>query len=154
MAEELEFILSQYPRHQRDKLLPILNEVQQAFGYISEASIAAIGQYLGLPTSKIYGVATFYDNFRFSSKGKFHLRLCRGTSCHIAVKTKLQETIEKTLAVRPGELSRDGLFSLELAPCMGACGLGPVLSVNEEYYTQLTIESFLKLADNLKSFSN
>lgn len=153
MAIELESILTQYPRHQRDKLLPILHEVQQAYGYLSEESISGIGRYLGLPTSKIYGVATFYDHFRFSSKGKFHLQLCSGTSCHISEKGKLLETIEKSLLVKPGEVSRDNTFSLELAPCMGACGLGPVLAVNDEYHTQLTVDSFLKLAESLKSSS-
>lgn len=152
MTVELESILTQYPRHQRDKLLPILHEVQQAYGYLSEESVALIGQYLGLPTSKIYGVATFYDHFRFSSKGKIHLRLCRGTSCHLSDRGKLLETIENTLLVKPGEVSRDGAFSLELAPCMGACGLGPVLAVDDEFYTQVTIESFEKLAESLKSF--
>jgi NADH-quinone oxidoreductase subunit E len=153
MSPELETILHQYPRHQRDKLLPILDAVQEKYGYISEESLAAIGQYLNLPNSKIYGVATFYDHYRFVARGRFHLRLCYGTSCHLTEHGKILDTIYKSLQIRPGGLSRDGAFSLELAPCMGACGLGPVLAVNEDFHTGMTPESFLRLAESLKTFS-
>jgi len=153
MSPELEAILKQYPRHQRDKPPPLLVVFQATFCYIPQESFAALGSYLSLPNSKVYGVATFYDHYRFTARGKFHLRLCYGTSCHLTEHGKILETIHKALQLRPGEVSRDGAFSLELAPCMGACGMGPVLAVNDDYHTSMNPEAFLRLAESLKTFS-
>ncbi|MBN2193050.1 MAG: NADH-quinone oxidoreductase subunit NuoE [Polyangiaceae bacterium] len=140
MSEEvrLEPILAEFPDAARDALIPILQRVQEAEGYLSEVAIARIGRHLNLPASKVFGVATFYNQFRFLPKGKYHVMICRGTACHVKGSVKLLDVLTRTLKVRPGQTSRDGLFSLEVVACMGACGLAPAMSVNGEVYAKMT----------------
>jgi NADH-quinone oxidoreductase E subunit len=137
MDEPTSAILLKYPRGQRDCLIPILQSIQEQYGFLSETSIIEVGRYLGIPSSKIYGLATFYNQFRFESRGKFHIRFCHGTSCHIDRATEIMKELEKRLRIAPGQTTRDGMFSLELVACMGACHLAPLIQVNEIYHTNL-----------------
>jgi NADH-quinone oxidoreductase subunit E len=130
---DLETILQKYP-NQRHALIPILQEVQENRGYLPPDSVVRIGQYLGLPASKIYGVATFYNQFRFKAPGKFHIQCCRGTACHVIGSAAVLEALEQALAVKAGDTTRDGLFSLEVVACIGACGLAPVISIKGVFY--------------------
>lgn len=107
--------------------------------------------HLMLTASKIYGVATFYDHFRFSPKGEYHITVCKGTSCHLNEGDNLAEEIEKKLKIRAGQVSKDGMFSLESTSCMGACGTGPVISVNGVYHTKMSPSAVNALIDNLKN---
>lgn len=118
---------------QRDKLLPLLQEIQTELGYISEEAISKISGLTGLPTSKVYGVATFYDQFRFSPPGRCHIKVCNGTSCHINHSALIIKELEKILKIKPGQTSRDGAFSFETVNCMGACGLSPVININGNF---------------------
>jgi len=136
----VENILKKYPNARRDSLIPILQEVQDELGYISRESVVEIGRHLNLPTSKIYGVTTFYNQFRFQPRGKYHIMVCRGTACHVKGSADVLNAIKKLLKIEPGQTSRDGLFSLEVVACIGACGLAPVISVNGEFYSGLTSE--------------
>ncbi|MGD0090478.1 MAG: NADH-quinone oxidoreductase subunit NuoE [Planctomycetota bacterium] len=135
-ATEIEPILKQHPA-QREELIPLLQEVQEAQGYLSRDAVVRIGQHLGLPASKIYGVATFYNQFRFQPKGKYHFMVCRGTACHVKGSLKGLEMVMKLLKLKPGQTSRDKLYSLEVVACMGGCGLSPVVNVNGEFYAQV-----------------
>ena len=92
-ASDVREILDQHPHARRDSLIPILQEVQEARGYLSREAIVAIGEHLGLPASKIYGVATFYNQFRFQPQGKYHIQVCRGTACHVKGSAKVLETV-------------------------------------------------------------
>jgi NADH:ubiquinone oxidoreductase subunit E len=83
MDDQTSVILARYPRGHRDCLIPILQDIQEEYGYLSESSVIEVGRYLGLPSSKIFGLATFYNQFRFEPRGRFHIRLCHGTSCHV-----------------------------------------------------------------------
>jgi NADH-quinone oxidoreductase subunit E len=141
MSETLESILEKYPDAERDALIPILQEVQEAEGYLSRESIIKIGRHLKLPASKVHGVATFYNQFRFERQGRFHIQLCRGTACHVKGSAAVLETVKRTLGINPGATSRDGNFSLEIVACMGACGLAPVISINGEFFAGMTPES-------------
>ncbi|MDD5765060.1 MAG: NADH-quinone oxidoreductase subunit NuoE [Candidatus Marinimicrobia bacterium] len=134
MSTVVETILSNHPQAKRDSLIPILQEVQEMEGFISREAIASIGKHLNLPTSKIYGVATFYNQFRFQNVGKYHVMVCRGTACHVKGSAKVLEAVKRELKIEPGTTSRDGLFSLEIVACMGACGLAPVISINGEFH--------------------
>ena len=147
----IETILEKYPFVQRDNLIPILQDIQQAFGYLSEKSIVKVGKYLCMPTSKIYGLATFYNQFRFEAKAKYHIRICNGTSCHVNSNVMIIKELEKNLGVENGGITKDGLFSIEETTCMGACGSGPVLAVNEKYYTKMNVE---KLAEIIEFYKN
>ena len=103
--------------------------------------IIKIGRHLKLPTSKVHGVATFYNQFRFERQGRFHVQLCRGTACHVKGSAAVLEAVKRTLGINPGATSRDGKFSLEIVACMGACGLAPVISINGEFFAGMTPES-------------
>ena len=151
----IEHILSKFPGARRDDLIPILQEVQDACGYLSRDTVVTIGNHLRLPASKIYGVATFYNQFRFQSRGLYIIQICRGTACHVKGSVKVLEALERELDVGPGETTRDGLFSLEVVACIGACGLAPVISINGEFFAGVTpekvkkiIESYRRKADN------
>ncbi len=138
IAPDLDPIVSKYPVGRRDGLIPLLQDVQEACGYLSRESVIRIGQHLKLPASKVYGVATFYNQFRFQPLGRYHIQVCRGTACHVKKSTQTLEALQRTLGVKPGQTTRDGLFSLEVVACLGACGLAPVVAVNGEFHAGAT----------------
>lgn len=146
----LEAILARHVDAGRDALIPILQEVQEAQGYLSREAIAEIGEYLGLPASKIYGVATFYNQFRFQPLGKHHIQVCRGTACHVKGSAAVLDALRQELKVEPGQTSRDGLFSLEVVACIGACGLAPVISIDGEFYANLTPQKTRKIVEDYR----
>lgn len=148
--EKITKILEKYPFVQRENLIPILQDIQDEIGYLTEDAVKEVGVYLDLPASKIYSLATFYSKFRFQPKGKYHLVICRGTSCHIQGASYLIQKISENLGIRAGETSRDGMFSLEVVPCMSACGHGPVLAVNGSYYTAVDEDKLHEIIDFYK----
>lgn len=135
----IEEILEQFPQIKRNALIPLLQAIQDEFGFISEEAIARIGGHLSLPTSKVYGLATFFNQFSFSPRGFYHVVLCNGTSCHMSGAGELLSEITKLLEIRDGETTRDGLFSLEVQSCIGACGQSPVMAVNGTYYSGISV---------------
>jgi len=147
---DIEPILMKHKGAQRDSLIPVLQEVQEACGYVSREAILSIGRHLGLPASKVYGVATFYNQFRFLPKGKYHVMLCRGTACHVKGSQKLLDTAVKLLKLKPGQTARDKMFSLEVVACMGACGLGPVVNVNGEFHAKVTPRKLAVIVDDCR----
>ena len=149
MSVKIANIIDKYPNLTRDTLIPILQEIQDAFGFISKEAIQILSNRYQLPTSKIFGLATFYNQFRFHQKGKYHIQVCNGSSCHLKSSTKLIKELEKELNISDGETTRDGKFSIEILPCIGACGQSPVISINSEYYTGLTLS---RLREILKTF--
>ncbi|MCD6440336.1 MAG: NADH-quinone oxidoreductase subunit NuoE [Candidatus Marinimicrobia bacterium] len=134
MSDAVKRILENYPNAHRDSLIPILQEVQEEQGYLSRDVIVTIGEYLNLPASKIYGVATFYNQFRFKPIGTYHIQVCRGTACHVKGSARVLDAIKRELKIEPNETTRDGMFSLEVVACIGACGLAPVISINGEFF--------------------
>jgi len=146
----LEEILGHYDHASRDALIPLLQEVQEAQDYLSPEAILRIGQHLKLPASKVYGVATFYNQFRFQPKGRYHFMVCRGTACHVKGSQKSLEMVTKTLKIQPGQTTRDGLFSLEVVACMGACGLAPVVNLNGEFYARVTPRRLARLVEECR----
>lgn len=121
----------------RSALIPILQDVQEEEGYLSSQIVVELAEILSLPASKIYGVATFYNQFRFQAPGKYQIQVCRGTACHVKGSATVLETLVRELDIHPGETTKDGLFSLEVVACIGACGLAPVICVNGEYHAQV-----------------
>jgi NADH-quinone oxidoreductase subunit E len=150
MAEQMERILEKYPSARRQDLIPILQEVQEALGYLSKDAVMAVGRHLQLPAAKIFGVATFYNQFRFHPQGKYHFTVCRGTACHVKGSGKALEMLMKALKLEPGKTSRDRLFSLEVVACMGACGLAPVVNINGEFHAKMTPAKLAKLLDEIR----
>lgn len=137
-STDLRSITQNYPDAGRESLIAMLQDVQERDGYISQETAAQIGQHLGLATSKVFGVATFYNQFRFTAPGKHHIQVCRGTACHVNNSVEILAAIERELQVESGQTTRDGLFSLEVVACIGACGQAPVISVDGEFHAKLT----------------
>jgi len=149
MSEKIREMISEFEGEGRDKLIPVLQKVQNELGYISKEAVVEIGSLLNLPSSKIYGVATFYNQFRFEPKGKYHIMVCRGTACHVKGSADTLESIERELGVKSGKTTRDGLFSIEVVACLGACGLAPLICVNDEFYGSITRD---KVSEIIKSY--
>ncbi|MEN6493041.1 MAG: NADH-quinone oxidoreductase subunit NuoE [Thermoguttaceae bacterium] len=147
IAPDVDAILQQHPNAKRDALIPILQEVQDRLGYLSREAVAQISQHLRLPASKIYGVATFYNQFRFQPQGRFHVQVCRGTACHVKGSAGILDAIKRELKIEPGQTARDGMFSLEVVACIGACGLAPVICVNGEFHASMTTKKVSKILD-------
>ena len=149
IVEGVREILKGYPNAKRDSLIPILQEIQGKQGYLSREAVVTVGEYLHLPASKIYGVATFYNQFRFSAQGKYHIQICRGTACHVKGSAAILDALVRELKIQPGETSRDGLFSLEIVACIGACGLAPVMNIDGNFHAKLTTQ---KIPEIIKSY--
>lgn len=145
MKHKVETILKRHLNEKRDSLIPILQEIQDEVGYLSEEAVVEVGRYLKLPTSKIFGVATFYNQFRFEPLGKYHIQVCRGTACHVLGSATVLEQLEKTLKIKSGETTKDGMFSIEVVACIGACGLAPVIAINGEFHAKVTTESIKEI---------
>ena len=131
-------ILKNHEGAGRDSLIPILQEIQEKIGFLSREAVVVVGKKLKLPTSKIFGVATFYNQFRFTPQGKFHIQVCRGTACHVKGSLAVLDALKRELKVEAGETTRDGLFSLEVVACIGACGLAPVINVDGNFHADLS----------------
>jgi NADH-quinone oxidoreductase subunit E len=134
----------------RDSLIPILQAVQESEGYVCGESIAAISDYLDLPESKIFGVATFYNQFRLSAPGRYQVQICRGTACHVKGSLNLLEVLQQELGIQAGETTRDGLFSLETVACLGACSIAPVMRVNGEFHGRLDKKAVVRALDEIR----
>jgi NADH-quinone oxidoreductase E subunit len=147
---EIKAILEKFPNAKRESLIAILQEVQDAEGYLSHDSICQIGEHLKLPSAKVFGVATFYNQFRFIKPGVFKIQVCRGTACHVKGSLKVLEAVKNELKVEPGQTTKDGLFSLEVVACIGACGLAPVMAVNGEFHASMTPESVKKILNSYR----
>jgi iron-hydrogenase subunit gamma len=150
ITPDLDPIVSKYPAGRRDALIPLLQEVQAAHGYLSRDAVLRVGRHLRLPASKVYGVATFYNQFRFQPLGRYHVQVCRGTACHVKSSLQTLAAIQRTLQIAPGQTTRDGVFSLEVVACLGACGLAPLMAVNGEFHAGATSERATKVLKALR----
>lgn len=129
----------------KDELIPILQQVQAEFGFLSEQSMREVARFAGVPQSRVYAVATFYAQFRFSPIGKTHVMVCRGTACHVRGATRILEEVEKHLGIKEGETSQDLEYSLETVACIGACGLSPCIMTNKKVEAKLTPKKVAEL---------
>lgn len=144
-----EKICAKYPR--RDAaLIPLLQEIQKEAGYVPEEGMDALALFLGLPYSRVKGVATFYSMFNLAPVGKYHLQVCRNISCHMAGAPGLLARLSARLGIAEGETTKDGLFTLSAVECLGACGAAPVMQVNEKYFEKLDEAKLDALLDELR----
>jgi len=146
----IDEILGRYKPARREDLIPILQEIQEKEGFLSEQAIIKVGTHMKLSTTKIYGLATFYDQFRFKPKGLVHLVVCNGTSCYLNGSGAVINKIREEIGIEPGETTRDGKFSYEVVTCMGGCNNGPLIMVNGGYTTGVKPEQIPSLLDILK----
>jgi NADH:ubiquinone oxidoreductase subunit E len=145
---ELRELLETYEQR-RDSLIPLLQGVQGKFGYISEDSVEEIAKYLDISHSYIFGVATFYTQFRFTRPGEHLVRVCLGTACHVKGGSQIMDEISRYLGIGPGGTTSDYKFSLERVACFGSCALSPVVVVDDKVYGRMTPKKVKKI---LKEF--
>ena len=137
IKEQLDDILSQYDGEGGD-LIPILQEAQERFGYLPGEVMQWIAKFLRLPESNVFGVATFYAQFKFTPTGKRIVKVCRGTACHVRRGARILSEVEKQLGIKPGETTDDLEYSLETVACIGACALAPTMVIGKETHGQMT----------------
>jgi NADH:ubiquinone oxidoreductase subunit E len=125
-------------RGEEGALIPILQETQEIYGYLSEELLAAIGKRLHIPLSRIYGVVSFYAQFYTTPRGRHIIKSCQGTACHVRGAKGVLESLTRELRVEPGGTTHDLNFSLETVACVGTCFLGPVIMIDKDYYGKLT----------------
>ena len=142
----MQEILNTY-KQEKDNLIQILNEVQEYYGYVPEKAQIAISEYLSIPMAEIYGVITFYSRFTLKPKGKYHIAVCLGTACFVKGSEKILDRAKERLGIDVGETTKDGKFSLEATRCVGACGLAPVFTVNDEVYGKATVKTMDEILD-------
>ncbi len=128
-------------------LIPILQKTQAAFGYLSEESMATIAEALNISSSDVYGVATFFAQFRFTPVGKYVIRVCHGTACHVGGVKILDAMLNSKIGIKNGETTKDGLFTIQEVACLGCCSLAPVVMINDTTYGKLTNEKLGKIID-------
>ena len=125
-------------RSERGCLMPILHEAQEIYGYLPAEVQTLIAEELNIPLSEVYGVATFYSQFSLQPKGKHRISVCLGTACYVKGSDKILAAVEKELRISCGECTPDGRFSIDSCRCVGACGLAPVMMVDDDVYGRLT----------------
>jgi NADH:ubiquinone oxidoreductase subunit E len=150
MAADLNTIIKKYRQGKREDLIPLLQELQVENGYLSEEAIVKVGSHLGLSTTKIFGLATFYDQFRFIPTGRIQIKVCHGTSCFMNGSQPVLDKFKEELKIATGQTTRNGNFSLDIVTCMGGCYHGPVIMVNGEYQIHVRPEQVPDLIKKLK----
>lgn len=131
-------------------LIPLLQSAQDAYGYVPESAMEAIAGLTGIPVSEIYGVVTFYTQFRLTPRGRYVIKICNGTACHVNGSSMLESTIEDALGIRRGETDKDLIFTLESVNCVGCCSLAPVVMVNDDTHGSLTPRKLTSLLKKLR----
>ena len=148
MDEQIEMIVREHGPHTKN-LIPILQDVQEAFGYLPEGAISAVARLLRISEDTIYGVATFYSQFRFHRPGDHIIKVCLGTACFVKGAENLLEIVQSRLGIEPGQTTPDGRISLERVACLGCCALAPVVVVDDEVHGKLSPLKMDRLIDDL-----
>jgi NADH:ubiquinone oxidoreductase subunit E len=150
MSKDIDLIIKNYKPGRREELIPLLQEIQDENGHLSEEAIIRVGSFVGLSTTKIYGLATFYDQFKFIPSGKVRIKICNGTSCFLNGSQAVLNKFREETGLAAGQTSRDGILSYEIVTCMGGCNNGPVISINGEYTPAIKPEQLPDLIKKLK----
>ena len=138
-------IFENYTPKDRGNLISILQDIQDHYGYLSEESLQDTADFLGMHLSGVYGVATFYNQFRLKPLGRNVIRVCRGTACHVKNSENILAALENELRICAGDTTRDNVFTLETVACIGACSIAPVISINDEYYGRIAIKEIPRI---------
>ncbi len=147
---EMDAILTKYG-HKANNIIPILQDTQAKYRYLPREAFSYLSEKLGISTAKIYSVATFYENFSLEPKGKYVIKVCDGTACHVRKSIPILERLRKELALSETKVTTDDLlFTVETVSCLGACGLAPVLTVNDKVYPAMTPDKTSELLAKLK----
>ncbi len=145
----LSTLIEKY-KHKKGNIIPLLQGTQDLYGFIPEDAFRLISAETGISTSDMYGVATFYSQFRLSPVGKHIIKICHGTACHVQDASTISESLEEALGIKDGETTADNLFTLESVACLGCCSLAPVMMIGGETYGKLTSKSAVKVIKEIK----
>ncbi len=143
-------IVARY-RGRRDALIAVLQDLQDAFGYLPERPLRYAARDLGIPLSRIYGVATFYNQFRFAAPGEHTIQVCRGTACHVSHSPAILAAVKAHFDVAEDQTTADGTFTLHTVACMGCCSLAPAMMVDKTVYGRMTPEGAVELLERIKA---
>lgn len=146
--EQLMAVIAEH-KEQKGAVIPVLHKAQEIYGYLPIEVQTMISEGLDVPLAEIYGIVTFYTQFSLNPKGKYHIGVCLGTACYVKGSGDILEKIKEILGIEVGECTPDGLFSIEATRCIGACGLAPVLTVNDDVYGRLVVDD---VADIIKKY--
>jgi NADH-quinone oxidoreductase subunit E len=148
--EPLQQLLSSYGPVSASDLIPLLQQIQKLYGYLPPKILGELSKQTLIPVSRIYGVATFYEQFHLQPHGRNTIKCCRGTACHVNGASEISRTIQELLQTAPGQTTEDMRFTFETVACLGTCFLAPVIMVNNDYYGHLNAD---KIAKILQSYS-
>ena len=145
--EQEERLLAVIAEHQdqRGALMPVLQKAQDIYGYLPIEVQEIIADQMGISLSEVYGVVTFYGQFTLNPKGQYKISVCLGTACYVKGSGDILQRLKERLGIEAGEITADGKFSLEATRCIGACGLAPVLTVNDDVYGRLVVDDVDKI---------
>ena len=149
IKEDMKKILEVY-KVEKENLIPILNDVQVKYGYIPKIAQLEISNYLNVPMAEIFGVITFYSRFTLEPKGKYNISVCLGTACFVKGSQSILDRLKDRLKIDEGKTTADGKFSIDTTRCVGACGIAPVFTVNNEVYGHATVKKLDEVIDELE----
>ena len=142
-------MFAEYGR-ERDNLIPLLQAIQDRYSFLSPDAVRQVAEHLELSENDVYGVATFYAQFRFTPPGLHHVRVCQGTACHVRGSDMILDAISRATGIEPGQTSADGKYSLERVACFGTCALAPVVVLDDKVYGRMTAARTQKLIEGKK----
>jgi NADH-quinone oxidoreductase subunit E len=131
-------------------VIPVLQEIQDTYGYVPPVAIERIAENMGIPASEIYGIVTFYAQFRLEPMGKNLIKVCHGTACHLSGAERIAQALAKVVGAKEGETSQDGMFTVERVACLGCCSLAPCIMLNGEVHGRLTPEAISKMVSQVR----
>lgn len=149
-AQKLEKIIDKY-KDTRGALIPVLHEAQEVYGYLPLEVQRTVAEKLDVPLAEVYGVVSFYTQFSIYPKGQYQINVCMGTACYVKGANEVLDKFRTRLSIDVGECTDDGKFSLEACRCIGACGLAPVVTINDEVYGKLTADDVDKILDDYEA---
>ena len=144
----IDEVLAEYSSD-KSELIPVLQRVQQIFGYLPEDALSRIAAFTGVPESTVYGVATFYAQFKFKPVGRNVIRVCRGTGCYVKGTPRLLDEIDKLLGIKDGETTPDMEYTLETVACFGSCALAPVMVVNDRVFGNVAVDKVKEILESI-----
>lgn len=130
--------------------ISLLSKIQDTFGYLPQEAMSKVARELDISEASLYGVATFYAMFRFNPPGKYTIKLCRGTACHVQGSLLIAQEVVRHLGISEGDTTDDGLFTLQPVACLGCCGLAPVMMVEDKVYGRLTPDKAIQVLENYR----
>ena len=145
----LDSLIEKY-KNKKGNMIPLLQGAQSIFGYIPRVAFAKIANATGLNLSDMYGVATFYSQFRLNPVGKYIVKVCHGTACHVQNANEVTDALVETLKIEDGETTEDGLFTLESVACLGCCSLAPVMMIGDDTFGKLNGKEAVKILKNIR----